>query len=90
MKKQGFDDVPLGAHVKDTVTGFEGIVESRTEWLNGCRRIGVLPLGLKDDGSLRDAANFDIEQLEVLNKRGVEPKPVSRRTNGPMPAPERR
>ena len=33
----------LGDEVKDTITGFKGIVVARTEWLNGCARVTVQP-----------------------------------------------
>lgn len=33
--------IKLGTIVKDRVTGFSGVVVGITEWLNGCRRIGI-------------------------------------------------
>lgn len=57
--------INLGAKVRDKITGFTGIVTSRTEWLNGCLRYGVQPQELHD-GKPIDAHVFDEPQLEVL------------------------
>ena len=76
--------IKLGDKVKDQVTGLTGIVIGRTEWLNGCIRITVQPQELKD-GRPVESSCFDIEQLDVLEENVVPPKPVERRTNGPMP-----
>ncbi len=84
-------DVPLGAKARDRVSGFEGIIECRGEWLNGCIRITLAPTDLDKDGALKKTATFDIEQIELLDEGAVivAPKPMERRTNGPMPSPVR-
>ena len=33
--------IKIGQRVRDTITGFEGIVVARTEWLYGCVRLTV-------------------------------------------------
>lgn len=33
--------IKLGDYVRDTITGYEGIVAGITNWLNGCARIGI-------------------------------------------------
>jgi hypothetical protein len=43
--------VKLGQHVKDRVSGFEGIAIGKTTYLNGCDRILVQPK-VKPDGTL--------------------------------------
>ena len=57
--------VTLGSKVKDKITGCTGIAISRTEWLNGCVRVGVQPAVLKDGVPVEPMA-FDEQQLEVL------------------------
>jgi len=42
--------IKLGSKVKDTISGFEGIVVGRAEYLYGCVQILVQPEGLKEDG----------------------------------------
>ena len=58
--------IKLGDKVKDVVTGYTGIATSRTEFLNGCVQIAVLPKQSaeqrKNDG-YPDGVKLDIEQL---------------------------
>lgn len=88
-------EIVLGCLAKDTVTGFTGIVSSRTEWLNGCIRIGLQPRELKDGKPIESQA-FDIEQLEYVGP-GMNPEPgiagrvrrVFARTGGDRPDADR-
>lgn len=85
--------VELGDIVRDDVTGFEGLAESITIWRFGCRRIGVKPMKLKDDGSVADAQVFDEPQLHIIKRANVpQQTQVARRVaGGPKdPAAERR
>lgn len=59
--------VKLGEEVKDTVTNYKGIVICISEFLNGCRRIGV-QAKMKKDGTVADAIYFDEPQLRVVGK----------------------
>ena len=76
----------LGDKVRDSITGFAGIVTAITEYLNGCKRVSVQPQNLKD-GVPIDVQYFDVEQVEVLETKT---SPVLSRTGGPMPAPQNR
>ncbi len=78
--------INLGDKAKDIVTGFEGICVARTEWLNGCTRIGLQSDKLKD-GVPTDIQNFDEPQLILVKANKVRPGP--RNTGGPIPAPKR-
>ncbi len=60
--------VNKGDRVKDRITGFTGIVWGVTDYLEGCRRLHVMPEKLKDDGSVPDLGVFDEPQVEVLEK----------------------
>lgn len=55
----------VGDDVKDTLTGYKGVIEARTEWLNGCIRYQVLSRKLKD-GKVQDAHVFDEQQLAII------------------------
>lgn len=88
MKRKTREDMPLGRLARDVVSGFEGIIECRSEWLNGCFRIQLAPK-VDKDGKLRDSSCFDAEQIEVLPEQVVKEKPVAARTNGPTPDPVR-
>jgi hypothetical protein len=57
------DDLVLGDHVKDSVTGFQGMIVARTQWLFGCKRAEVQPQRLDDTGSPVKSLWFDEAQL---------------------------
>lgn len=71
----------LGDIVKDKITGFEGVVVARTDWLNGCVRMVVQTKKLKDGAPL-EPQTFDVEQLELV-KSAAHPK--GKPAGGPMP-----
>jgi hypothetical protein len=80
--------VSLGDEVKDSVTGFTGIVVSLTEWFNACQRATVQPT-VDEKGLMRSADTFDVEQLEVIVPNKAPRKPsaqLSIKTGGPMPS----
>ncbi len=76
----------LGSYAKHTITGFEGVVVGRTEWLNGCVRYGVQATELKDGKPIQPQW-FDAEELEKVRKPAV--KKSKKKTGGPMPDPVR-
>ena len=84
--------IPLGSHVRDIYTGFEGTLVARTQWLHGCDRLTIEPRKVKEDGSLPDSMTFDAPRVELLQ---AEPVRTSRdeqttKTGGPNgPAPSR-
>jgi len=73
-------EVCLGDKVKDTVTGFTGIVVSITEYLQGCKRISVAAK-VKQNALPGDWANFDMPQVKVIESAAV--KEGSKKTGGP-------
>lgn len=87
----------LGDQVRDRVTGFEGVVTSRTDYLNGCVRYGVSPRKLKDDGSFIEAVWIDEPQLTFIDSTDLTvidraDEPAERRAayaGGPQPNPQR-
>ncbi|WP_339112810.1 hypothetical protein [Thioclava sp. GXIMD2076] len=79
-----FCGVTLGDQVKDTLTGFTGIVIGRVEYLTGCNQLCVLPKSDKDN-ELKDVHWFDIERIEKLADRAVEIS--SRYTGADIPSP---
>lgn len=52
--------------VKDTITGFEGVIVGRTEWLNGRISYSVQPTKLKDNVP-QDHVYLDEEQIEFVS-----------------------
>ncbi len=59
-----------GMKVRDVLSGFEGTVVCRAEWLYGCVRITVQPPGLHE-GKPIDWQTFDEPQLEILDAIGA-------------------
>lgn len=79
------DEVQLGDRIKDSISGFVGIMVAKCDWLNGCCRVTVQPETLKD-GAVMDNSTFDVEQVELVNARNA----VSRTpTGGPAIKPTR-
>jgi hypothetical protein len=83
----------LGDRVRDKITGIEGVVIARTEWLYGCLRVSVQPSST--DGKQPDVFTVDDPQLEVL-EAGVFTLPAATapagelvRTHGDRPDPGR-
>ena len=56
--------IPLGARVRDALSGFEGIAYGRIEYVTGCTQYQVVP-PVDKDGKRRDAEWFDEARLEI-------------------------
>ncbi len=76
-----------GDKVRDTITGYEGIVRGRSDFLTGCKRYGVQSCQMKDNKPA-EWEWFDESQLELLETAAVKlavpaepPKP--RKEGGP-------
>jgi len=88
--------IKLGDVARDSITGFEGVVIARTEWLFGCVRYSLQPQALHD-GKPIESQTFDEEQLvwvrsthEPESSRGDRiPEPAAA-TGGPRPEPAQR
>lgn len=83
---KGMFKVELGSTVKDKITGYEGLVIGRHEYLYGCRRYSVQSQVLKD-GKPVESLSADEDQLEVLVQASPQ---VIKDTGGPRDEPARR
>ncbi len=82
--------IKLGSRVRDTITGFEGILTSRTEYLYGCVRVGVEPTGLDKDGNIPETGHFDEQRIAFIKTIPMEKSEESNATTGgPRPVPPR-
>jgi hypothetical protein len=83
--------ISLGDRAKDSITGFEGIVVARTEWLSGCDRLTLQPEKLDKEGGVKLTQTFDETQLIVTKAGAVKPMRVSsvEKPGGPRPEPVR-
>jgi hypothetical protein len=77
----------LGAELRDTITGLEGVNVAHTVWLNGCIRYSIQPRGLDKDGKPRDTVTVDEEQLEPASAARVHQP--TRTHGGERPSPTR-
>lgn len=71
--------ITLGQKAKDKVTGFEGIIIGRIEYLFGCTQYGLCPPA--NDGKTNDTQWFDEGRIEITGK-GILPKEVKTEKNG--------
>ena len=74
----------LGDEAKDAITGFEGVIVCRSQWLHNCNVYSLQPKELKD-GKPMDRQSFDEPQLELVKKGAFK---ESRDTGGPTEAME--
>jgi hypothetical protein len=72
----------LGDKVKHNITGFVGVITSRTEWLNGCKRYGLLSPALTKEGKVRDVEVIDEQELTLM--KAAAPAVKKQATGGPQ------
>lgn len=60
----------LGDKVKDRVSGFEGIIIAKHDYLYGCTRFSVQPV-VDKDGKHPDSMAFDEYQLDIIEEGAV-------------------
>lgn len=67
-----------GDRVKDTITGYVGIVIGITDWLFGCKHVQVKKEGLDKDKKPHESKGFDIQRVEVVKKKAVPLRPFGK------------
>lgn len=72
----GMGPIHLGDRAKDRISGFVGIVTGITEWLYGCRRIGLQGEKLKD-GKPQETVWVDEGQAILVKPEVVKPFEVA-------------
>lgn len=68
------DKIKVGDRVRDKITGFQGILIGRTQWLHGCDTVGIKPEKLHD-GKPIEAVWFDVLRLEIVETKITEEVP---------------
>lgn len=76
----------LGDKVKDRVSGFQGIITTRTEHLNGCKQYGINP-PIDKTGKMLEGYNIDGEQLDLIDKGLNKERPIKKKQTGGAPSP---
>lgn len=81
--------IKLGNKVRDKVSGLEGVVIGRHEWLYGCIRLSVQPAGLHE-GKPIDAVGLDEQQCDLIeDTKPVVSAAAEVRPGGPRDNPSR-
>lgn len=62
--------IELGDEVRDSLTGFAGIVVCQNSSISGCDQLAVQPPCV--DGKFEESRWFDIERIELVTKGKVE------------------
>jgi len=66
-----------GDQAKDMITGFEGVITGRADYITGCNQYLIQPI--KEDGEFIESRWMDENRLEIIKKAvikivvGVEP-----------------
>jgi len=71
--------IKLGLKAKDKITGFEGIITGRAQYLTGCNQAVLVPT-VDDKGLVRGGEWFDEARLEIIGE-GFTPAEVSSTAN---------
>lgn len=71
----------LGKKAKDKITGFNGILTARCEFLTGCNRYCIQPTKLQKDGKPIDSIYFDEDQIEIISD-GISSKEITGKKRG--------
>ena len=70
--------IELGQKAKDKITGFEGILTARCQYITGCDQYQLSPVGLDKENKLKELYQFDEGRIEILgpgiNKEEVQKK----------------
>ncbi len=86
---EGNFTIEMKTKVTDTITGFQGMVTGRAEYLTGCRQYGVTPK-VDKDGKLNETQWLDEDRLvsTVALARRKAAQPMKKRNlGGPQSSP---
>lgn len=71
---------PLGAKAKDILTGFEGVIIGRGDYLTGCNTYNLKPK-VDKDGKVQKGEWFDEGTIKIIGK-GISPESVKAKDKG--------
>jgi hypothetical protein len=75
----------LGTKMRDTITGFEGVVVCYSQWLTGCNTFG-LQAEVNKDGKVPETEWFDENRCEVIKAKPAVVDTAN--AGGPHPTPQ--
>ena len=74
----------LGVTVKDKITGLEGVVTGRVEYITGCNQVLMQPK-LKADGDFVESRWMDEDRIDVVDEKPITLKITSPGSDKPAP-----
>lgn len=69
----------LGKEAKDKITGFEGVIIAKVQYLFGCNQYCIVPK--VKDGEIKSGEWFDEGRIEIIGS-GIAPEEVRVDKNG--------
>jgi hypothetical protein len=72
-------DLFFGKKARDKITGFEGIITGKCEFLYGCNQYGITPPAKESE--TKSTQWFDDGRIEIIGE-GVTPESVKTEKNG--------
>lgn len=79
MNTNQTNPIQLGKEGRDKITGFQGIITARVEYLTGCDQYCLTPK--VQDGKIMEGHYFDGGRIEIVGQ-GVLPSSVQTEENG--------
>ena len=76
--------IELGQEAKDKVTGFEGIITARHQYITGCDQYQLCPPGVDKENKLKDIYSFDEGRIEILGPGITEKEVRGPKKGGPQ------
>ena len=80
--------IEMGDEVKDTITGFKGVVTGTASYITGCDQALVSPK-IKKDGTLTEAHWFDVMRIVCVKAKAVKLE-ITIDPGGPQQSPPTR
>lgn len=60
--------VKLGQAARDVITGFEGVVLGKAQYLTGCNQVLLMPRTLGEGGKRREGEWFDEQRVVAVGE----------------------
>ncbi len=74
--------IKLGVKGRDKLTGFEGVVYGRAEYLTGCDQYCLVPR-VGEDGDIKDSRWFDEGRIEIIGSGILQEEVSAEKPGGP-------
>jgi len=76
--------IELGQEARDKVTGFEGILTARHQYITGCDQYSICPTGIDKENKLKETYAFDEGRIEITGKGVTVAEVQTEKRGGPQ------